>query len=53
MGTDHSSGTIFLKQKEEDWQQMLAQDQSPSQKKNFSSYYLKLKTSNHVVLDVS
>ena len=33
-GTDDSSGTIFLKQKEEDWQQMLAQGQSSSQKQN-------------------
>ena len=31
--TNVSSGTIFLKQKEEDWQQMLAQGQSSSQKK--------------------
>ena len=27
-GTDVSSGPVFLKQKEEDWQQMLAQGQS-------------------------
>ncbi|MPX07482.1 hypothetical protein C0133_08905, partial [Moraxella catarrhalis] len=33
MGTDVSSGPIFLKQKEEDWQQMLAQGQSSSPKK--------------------
>ena len=32
-GTDVSSGTIFLKQKEEDWQQMLAQGESSSPKK--------------------
>ena len=32
MGTDVSSATIFLKQKEEDWQQSLAQDQSSSPK---------------------
>ena len=32
-GTDVSSGIIFLKQKEEDWQQMLAQGQSSSGKK--------------------
>ena len=32
IGTDLSSVTIFLKQKEEDWQQMLAQGQSSSQK---------------------
>ena len=29
--TDVSSATIFLKQKEEDWQQMVAQGQSSSQ----------------------
>ena len=33
MGTDVSSVIIFLKQKEKDWQQMLAQDQSSSPKK--------------------
>ena len=33
MGTDVSSATTFLKQKEEDWQQMLAQGQSPSPKR--------------------
>ena len=32
IGTDISSLTIFLKQKEEDWQQMLAQSQSYSPK---------------------
>ena len=32
-GTDVSSATIFLKQKEKDWQQMLAQGQSSSQEK--------------------
>ena len=30
IGTDGGSVTIFLKQKEEDWQQMLAQGQSSS-----------------------
>ena len=30
IGTDVSSVTIFLKQKEEDWHQMLAQGQSSS-----------------------
>ena len=33
IGTDVSSRTIFLKQKEEDWQWMLAQGQSFSPKK--------------------
>ena len=33
IGTDVSSATIFLKQKEEDWQQTLAQGQSSSPKK--------------------
>ena len=33
IGTDVSSGRIFLKQKEEDWQQMLAQGKSSSAKK--------------------
>ena len=33
MGTDVSSGIIFLKQKEEDWQQMLGQGQSSSPRK--------------------
>ena len=33
MGTDVSSGQIFLKQKEEEWQQMLAQGESSSAKK--------------------
>ena len=33
IGTDVSSATIFRKQKEEDWQQMVAQGQSSSQKK--------------------
>ena len=32
IGTDVSSGTILLKQKEEDWQQRLAQGQSSSLK---------------------
>ena len=32
IGTDVSPGRIFLKQKEEDWQQELAQDQSSSPK---------------------
>ena len=31
---DVNSGTIFLKQKEEDWQQMLAQGHLPQKKKN-------------------
>ena len=35
-GTDINSGTIFLKQKEEDWQQKLAQGQSSSPKKDDS-----------------
>ena len=35
IGTDVS--LIFLKQKEEDWQQLLAQGQSPSQKKVFTN----------------
>ena len=30
IGTDVNSATIFLKQEEEDWQQMLAQGQSSS-----------------------
>ena len=33
IGADISSATIFLKQKQEDWQQMLAQGQSSSPKK--------------------
>ena len=33
IGTDVSSGTVFLKQKEKDWQWMLAQGQSSSQTK--------------------
>ena len=33
---DVSSGTVFLKQKGEDWQQMLAQGQSSSPKKKKS-----------------
>ena len=33
LGTDVISGRIFLKQKEEDWQQMLAQGKTPSAKK--------------------
>ena len=33
---DVSSATIFPKQKEEDWQQMLAQGQSSSQKRQKS-----------------
>ena len=32
MGTDVSLGPLFLKQKEEDWQQVLAQGQSSSSK---------------------
>ena len=34
VGTDVSSGTILLKQKEEDWQQGLVQGQSSSPKTN-------------------
>ena len=40
---DVSSGTIFLKQKEEDWQRMLAQGQSfhpPTKKKERRPNYL-------------
>ena len=37
IGTDVSSGTIFLKQKEEDWQQMLAQGQSSSPKTTYQT----------------
>ena len=33
MGMDVSSGPVFLSKKEEDWQQMLAQDYSSSKKK--------------------
>ena len=33
-GTDVTSATIFLKQQEEDWQQILAQGQSSSKKKS-------------------
>ena len=33
MGTDISSQTLFLKQKEDDWQQVLAQGQSSAPKK--------------------
>ena len=36
-----SSAKIFLKQKEEDWQQMLAQGQSSSQKQNKTSHHLR------------
>ena len=41
--TDISSGTIFFKQKEEDWQQMLAWDQwsSPKKKKQNEEIYFK------------
>lgn len=37
---DISSGTVFLGQREEDWQQMLAQGQSssPKKKKNKQNY---------------
>ena len=40
IGTDVSSATVFLKQKEDDWQQMLAQGQSSShtQKENINTY---------------
>ena len=35
MGTNVSSVTVFLKQKEEEWQQMLAQGQSSSHTQKF------------------
>ena len=46
IGTDVSSVTVFLKQKEEDWQQMLAQGQSSShtQKKPEVKFF---KKNNH------
>lgn len=34
IGTDVSLGTVFLKQKEENWQQMLGQSSSPKKKEN-------------------
>ena len=37
IGRDVSSVAVFLKQKEEDWQQMLAQSQSSSPKKGKKS----------------
>ena len=40
IGTDVSSATIFLKQKEEDRQQMLAQGQSPSHTHKRIEYYI-------------
>ena len=45
IGIDVSSETIFLKQKQEDWKQMLAQGQSflPTQKKYLIQNYSKKK----------
>ena len=37
-GTDVSSVTLFLKQKEEDWQQISAQGQSSSQEKKNNTF---------------
>ena len=39
IGTDAGLGQIFLKQKEEDGQQMLAQDKSSSAKKPVAASY--------------
>ena len=44
IGIDVTSGPIFLKQKEEDWQWMLAQGQSSSPKKKNLPYFTLLDT---------
>ena len=48
-GTDVSSATIFLKQKEEDWQQMLlAQGQSSSPKNKIKCQSLSVSGKNNI-----